>query len=140
MLCSLLGSRRFAREQFESEVDQGCPDSQISLAKACLLVALEEEAAVEADLLQQKVKQLTPLHKSQQPSTQPQPQDSTFQPEGPYRCASVQCITITQIHSTNLASHLKSVVLSLSAEAYVFNPALHGLIFCNWTILTYTIT
>ena len=95
MLCSLMGSRRFAREQFESEVDQGRPDSQISLAKACLLIALEEEAAVEADLLQQKVKHLTPLHKAQAPRSESQ--DSIFQPEGPYRYAAITALPLHEV-------------------------------------------
>lgn len=44
--------RCFAREQFRSEVDHRRPDAHLNLAKACMLIALEEEAAVEDELLQ----------------------------------------------------------------------------------------
>lgn len=40
-----------AREQLYAETDQRRPDHAISLAKACLLVALEEEAAADQELL-----------------------------------------------------------------------------------------
>ena len=44
--------RCFARDQFHAEVDHRRPDAHINLAKACMLIALEEEAAIEDNLLQ----------------------------------------------------------------------------------------
>lgn len=39
-----------AREQLYAETDHRRPDSNISLVKACLLIALEEEAAADQEL------------------------------------------------------------------------------------------
>lgn len=47
-----LSCRRYARKQFQAEVHAGRPDAQVNLAKACMLIALEEEAAYEEELLQ----------------------------------------------------------------------------------------
>lgn len=44
--------KRYARKQFQAEVHAGRPDAQVNLAKACMLIALEEEAAYEEELLQ----------------------------------------------------------------------------------------
>ncbi|KAL3162279.1 hypothetical protein ABBQ32_009970 [Trebouxia sp. C0010 RCD-2024] len=44
--------RRYARQQFQAEVDPGRPDAQVNLAKACMLISLEEEAALEEEVLQ----------------------------------------------------------------------------------------
>ena len=43
--------RRYARDQFQVEVEYRRPDAEINLAKACMLIALEEEAAFEDDIL-----------------------------------------------------------------------------------------
>ncbi|DBA77701.1 TPA: hypothetical protein ACH3X2_008400 [Trebouxia sp. C0005] len=51
-LCRSLRLKCFAREQFRSEVDHRRPDAHLHLAKACMLIALEEEAAFEDELLQ----------------------------------------------------------------------------------------
>lgn len=48
----LLSCRRYARQQFQAEVDPGRPDAQVNLAKACMLISLEEEAALEEEVLQ----------------------------------------------------------------------------------------
>lgn len=47
-----LSCRRYARKQFEAEVHAGRPDAQVNLAKACMLIALEEEAAFEEEVLE----------------------------------------------------------------------------------------
>ena len=53
MLC-----RRYARQQLEAEVDVKKPDAYINLAKACMLIALEEEAAIEDDVLHSRNEEL----------------------------------------------------------------------------------
>ncbi|DBB00582.1 TPA: hypothetical protein ACH3X3_002277 [Trebouxia sp. C0006] len=52
VLCRSLRLKCFAREQFRGEVDPRRPDAHLNLGKACMLVALEEEAAFEDELLQ----------------------------------------------------------------------------------------
>lgn len=47
----MLSYRCYARKLFQAEVDLKRPDAYINLAKACMLMALEEEAAVEEDVL-----------------------------------------------------------------------------------------
>ena len=50
-----------AREQLYAEADHTRPDTAISLAKACLLIALEEEAAAHQEVLQNSYVSLTYL-------------------------------------------------------------------------------
>lgn len=57
-LTSLLLCRRYARQQFQIEVDIKKPDAYINVAKACMLIALEEEAAIEDDVLHSSSEEL----------------------------------------------------------------------------------
>ena len=58
----LLSCRRYARTQFQAEVDPQRPDAHVNLAKACMLIALEEEAAIEEALLQSNSRELAWLN------------------------------------------------------------------------------
>lgn len=70
-----------AREQLYAEADHRRPDASISLAKACLLIALEEEAAAHQEVLQDSHMSLTHLEAlvdDVQPASvrdQPEPSD-----------------------------------------------------------------
>lgn len=48
---ALLSCRQYAQKQFQAEVEVNKPDACINLAKACMLIALEEEAAIEDHIL-----------------------------------------------------------------------------------------
>ena len=87
MCCSL-----YARDHFLLEVHQDVPDARISLAKACMLIALEEEAALEINLRERDLQRREHIRlefevsqSSQQPTADEQ--DPKPEPKFVYRYA-----------------------------------------------------